>query len=39
MNEMEILQQALKAFGGVDEEAFELSHPYWHLQQYNKGEF
>lgn len=39
MSPQEILQVALKAFAGIDEEAFKLSQSYWHERQYKKGEF
>ena len=39
MPETEILRQALRAFAGMDDEAFELSLPFWHSKQYGKGEF
>jgi CRP-like cAMP-binding protein len=39
MSPQEILQVALKAFAGIDEEAFKLSEPYWNEQEYRKGEF
>jgi len=38
MTETELLQHALKSFCGMDEEAFELSLPYWQPRQYHKGE-
>lgn len=39
MSPQEILQFALKAFAGIDEEVYKLSEPYWLERQYKKGEF
>jgi CRP-like cAMP-binding protein len=39
MSPQEILQSALKAFAGIDDEAYKLSEPYWQERQYRKGEF
>lgn len=39
MAQKEILQSALHAFAGIDEDAFRLSEPYWLEKQYRKGEF
>jgi CRP-like cAMP-binding protein len=39
MEELQLLKVALKAFSGMDEEAFALSAPYWEKKLYHKGEF
>jgi CRP-like cAMP-binding protein len=39
MQEIEILQYALKAFANISEEDFDLARPYWHCREYKKGEY
>lgn len=34
----ELLQQAMKAFAGMDDQAFDLSIPYWESRSYTGGE-
>lgn len=34
----ELLQQAMKAFAGMDDQAFELFIPYWESRSYTGGE-
>lgn len=38
-NYLSLLQAALKGFAGIDDEAFELSRPFWLERSYKKGEF
>lgn len=39
MESEDMLQAALQAFAGIDEDAFKLSAPHWRKKQYRKGEF
>lgn len=39
MAEVDILRNALSQFAQLDEEDFNLSLPYWKMQDYKKGEF
>jgi CRP-like cAMP-binding protein len=39
MTDIEVLAYALSHFGGMSEEAFNLSLPYWKLKSYKKGEY
>jgi hypothetical protein len=39
MEEIQILKHALKAFAGLDEDAFNLSLPFWHCKEYQKGDY
>ena len=39
MADLTILKHTLKAFAGIDENAFELSANFWQLKTYEKGEF
>lgn len=38
MNNLQILQTALKNFAGMSKEAFDLSSTYWHEKSFKKGE-
>jgi CRP-like cAMP-binding protein len=37
MTDIEILKYSLETFGGIDEEAFQLSTPCWQFREYKKG--
>lgn len=39
MQEIEIIQYALKVFADIDEKDFDLSRSYWHRKEYKKGEY
>ncbi|MDJ1495918.1 Crp/Fnr family transcriptional regulator [Cytophagaceae bacterium DM2B3-1] len=39
MNKIELLAHALQTFSGMDQEAFDLSVPFWQERSYDKGEF
>ena len=39
MTEIDHLGHAMKAFSGMDEQAFSLSLPFWQKRDYSKGEF
>jgi CRP-like cAMP-binding protein len=38
-DDLESIKGALKAFAGIDDDAFELSRPFWLERHYKKGEF
>src|SRR6185312_2260237 len=39
MTEIQVLGETFRKMTGMDEQAFALSHPYWQLKAYKKGEF
>ncbi len=39
MTELQILEQTIRGFSGIDEQSFALSLPYWELRTYQKGEY
>ena len=39
LGDLEVIKDALKAFAGIDKDAFELSRTFWTERRYKKGEY